>query len=112
MSIGLYFTVLILTIVIETLVALIFTREKQLLLLVIIAQIITNPALNFLIQSFPELYYNTAAIFLLEAAVVVVEWLFYLAFYKKKPLKLFFLSFVTNAGSYFFGILLQKSGIL
>ncbi|MCL2144322.1 MAG: hypothetical protein FWH43_02335 [Endomicrobia bacterium] len=111
MPASLYLLTLTLTIIIETSVALILTRDKKFILLVIIAQIITNPALNFLIQTYPELYFNPVAILLLEIAVVIIEWLFYLAFYGKKPLKLFLFSLLANAGSYFFGVFIQKLGL-
>jgi hypothetical protein len=107
-----YLTALILTIIIETFIAVVIIRDKKFILLVIAAQIITNPALNFLIQQYPHLYFNSTYLFLLEIGVVILEWFFYLIFYKKQPFKLLLFSILSNGLSYGIGIFIQKTGLL
>ncbi|MBQ9245102.1 hypothetical protein IJ182_02415 [bacterium] len=96
-----YIIPLLLTIIIElTIVYLLGFKNKKLLILVIIANIITNPVLNFIVGSFS---FDFIEILILEAIVVIFEGLFLKLLYRTN-LPYFRLSFIMNASSYLIGL--------
>ena len=107
-----YLVPLLLTLVIEITVATLFCREKKFLLLVVVANILTNPLANFLVKTFPIIWYYPLGVPLLEVAIVLVEFGFYSAFYRKRYAFLFLFSLCSNACSYLTGVFLQMLGLL
>jgi len=109
---------LLLTIIIELVVALLFSYKKKVeIITVILINIITNPILNFSI--FINLYFsfiNTnlpIIAILLELLVVYVEWKLLFYALQEKPKKLLLLSFTMNLCSFLTGVLLfNQLGIL
>ncbi|MCL2888121.1 MAG: hypothetical protein FWF35_02265 [Elusimicrobia bacterium] len=95
------------TLAVETSLAAVITREKKFVLLCVIVNILTNPAANMIARSWPEVFFGTTyAIPIMEVFIVLIEWGFYCAFYKKKYVFLFFFSLLANAASYLVGLLL------
>ena len=89
------------TIIIELAVVLLLGfRTKKFILLVIIANILTNPSLNVLVQHY---YFTFLQILCLEFFVTVIEALF-LKYTYKENLPYFRLSFIMNALSFLIGL--------
>ncbi len=105
-----FFISLSLTIIIETIICILFKyRDKYSFLSVIIINVITNPALNFIILAntyYSFFVYNTISILILEICVVIIEWLLLTFTLKYPSKKMFLLSLAMNIWSYSFGIIL------
>lgn len=106
-----YIKTLFLTIIIEAITLYILgLRNKALYKNVVIANILTNPALNlllfFTIDYFREYWFYY--ILLCEMLVVVVEWLFLKAVLKEYKLPFFKISFIINAVSFLSGLWINK----
>jgi len=102
-----YLIPLSLTLAVETPLAAVLTRDKKFILLCVIANILTNPAANMTARTWPEVFFGTEyAIPIMEVFIVLIEWGFYCAFYKKRYAFLFFFSFLANGASYLTGLLL------
>ena len=100
----------ILTVVIETaFFAVLAYRKKDDLVIVVLANVITNLSLNLFINLVPGAY-SPLWIFLLEALVVAVEYLVYRIAFGGSA-KLFFLTLGANVLSYSAGLLLQHLGL-
>ena len=95
------FYALILTIIIEGIVALPF--GWKFVGLVTLANIITNPAINAFVWHYHIT--STPIILLLEVAVVLVEWGIFSVFVRKNYGKLLLFSLIANAVSYLSGFL-------
>ena len=109
MHISLYLYALGLTLIIELPLAVLFIRDKKFFCLAVVVNVITNPAANFLVQSNPYLFIESAyAVYILEILIVVFEFSFYAFFYRKKYKKLAIFAFVANAVSYLAGVIIQK----
>ena len=105
----LYLIPLILTIIIELSVAyLLGFRGKNLFLALLVINIITNPALNLVVSQTVDLWirFGVSYILVLEAVVVVAEYLMLKFTFKNSKEPFFKLSFVMNATSFLIGILL------
>lgn len=98
---------LILTIIIETIVALIIgIRNKKDILNIILVNILTNP----LVTSIP-VYFNIKygvlerdiALIILEVFTVIIEGIIYIKFLKFKKINSILISIYLNACSYFIG---------
>lgn len=99
-----------LTILIEWGLSFIFIKNKKDRKVVILAQILTNPALNFLLL----LNYNffklndILLLVLLELLIVVIEGLVYKNYFNQKPkINPFLLSIILNAVSFLVGETIQ-----
>jgi hypothetical protein len=103
---------LVLTVVLEVLIAILFNyRKKSEISIIVLINIITNPLLNYLLavnNYFNWLSINIFILILLEIIVVMVEWLFLRYAIRKNSKKLFLLSVVMNATSFIVGLLLFK----
>ena len=96
------FYALILTIIIEGIVALPF--GWKFVGLVTLANIITNPAINAIVWHYHIT--STPIILLLEIAVVLIEWGIFSAFVRKNYGKLLLFSLIANTVSYLSGFLI------
>jgi hypothetical protein len=103
---------LILTIVIEIIIAWLFMlRSKTELWALILINVITNPLLNYLMAVngyFHLISQTTALILFLEAVVVLVEWRLLVWVLRQEKKKMLVLSFVMNAASYLAGLLIFR----
>ena len=108
MLISSYLAALLLTILIEVLVALIFGyKRKKEILSVILVNLITQPLLNYflLIDSYFSLdAVNIQFILLLEIMVILVEWQLLVWTLQRKLKSLFVLSIVMNLASLTIGL--------
>jgi hypothetical protein len=104
--------VLILTIVIEVVIAWLFgLRNKIALTTVALINVITNPLLNYLLAL--NVYFHLISrtqilTWILEIVVVLVEWQLLLYWVERKRLRMFMLSLAMNASSYLTGWLIFK----
>jgi hypothetical protein len=102
------FIALALTILIETPIAwALGYRSRNEIITVILASVITNPPLNFIIAICAALKFTACAplVLVLEAAVVIAEWrilLYALGGYSRRHFKT---SLIINAASYLSGFL-------
>jgi|GEM_PF-2467208 len=99
-----YIIPLVLTVIIElaAVYALGF-REGRLFLAAVMASVITNPVLNFLVHYYG---FNFEQIIISEAAVVIIEALIMQLFMQKNNLPYFRISFIMNAVSFLIGLYL------
>lgn len=101
---------LVLTIAVETPAALLLgLRNKHALLAVLIINVITNPALNFLVLLNDYLGLISPAIILivfLEITVVFVEWKLLVYTLRMKNRRAFIVSLILNTASFLAGILI------
>lgn len=111
-AVGLFAAALALTVVIETALAwLLRLRSKNALLTVIVINIVTNPAVNYLLalnRYFGIIDREWSLVLGLEIAVLAVEWLalvFVLGLGKWRAL---LISFLLNGGSYLAGWLIFR----
>ena len=96
-----YLVPLILTIIIElAVVYLLGIKDNRLLVLVIIANILTNPLLNFVVRHHSHTFMQ---IICLEVIVVITECVF-LKYTNRVKLPYFRLAFIMNAVSYLIGL--------
>lgn len=112
----LFLKALFATAVIEEFGALFFReRSLRLFLVVLLANILTNPTINlinwFLPNSLVESSFYSFAILFLELCVWGIEACLFLYLGKVRPLcRALIMSFLLNAASYFSGTLLSKIG--
>ena len=103
---------LLLTIVVEGIVAWLFgLRTKRELLTIALINVITNPLLNYLIavnSYFHLILQTTILILCLEVAIVLVEWRLLVWVLRQSTQKMLLLSFVMNACSYLAGLLIFR----
>lgn len=103
----LYLIPLSITILIELTLALIRTSNARFLTLIVVANIITNPAANYIINKYPNIFWTeTYPIVLIILAIIIVEWLIYVLFIRKNIMLLFYFSMLANGLSWLFGLLL------
>ena len=103
---------LLLTVLIEGALVLIFVRKKETLYHSVLVNMLTNPLVNLVLISWGSFvplpivpfYYIVTAI--LEIAAVITEWLLYYKMGDFGIKKAFFASFLLNAASYSFGLLI------
>lgn len=101
---------LLLTIIIECIIALILGyRTKTFFLAVVIVNLVTNPFLNYIIILLS--YFKLTEIYLqvviaLEVIIVFAEWGIYYYIYPSKKRQLFLLSIAANLASYTIGLLI------
>lgn len=99
---------LMLTLIFELLLAIIVKVGKRDLLLVMLVNIITNPAVVLIYVLISNHYHDVPGMLIqlpLEAAAVLVEWLYYRRF-SEKIKKPFLFSLAANALSYSAGIII------
>lgn len=104
-----YLVPLILTIIIEAgVVYLLGFRNKNLILGTVIINILTNPTLNYLVSYTVDilLKYGIPYILLLEAVIVIIEYLMLRQAFKNMREPFFKLSLVMNGTSFLIGVLL------
>lgn len=97
---------LIITIVIELLVALILGLRKKDLINVILVNVITNPIVNIVIVSVNVLIgleYRIYALIIMELFALISEALIYKKVLKYKKINWFIISLILNMSSYLFG---------
>ncbi|MBE6899787.1 MAG: hypothetical protein E7479_03875 [Ruminococcaceae bacterium] len=103
---------LLLTVLIEGVLVLVFVRKKETLYHSVLVNMLTNPLVNLLLifwanfapfQKVPWFYFVTA---FLEIAAVSTEWILYYRMGDFGIKKAFFASFLLNAASYSFGLLI------
>jgi hypothetical protein len=101
---------LVLTLIIEIIVALLLGyKKKEYLLAIIGVNLVTNPVLNFLIQSNAQIKlfdYNIYSILFLEVVVVIIEFLLLWFIFRKERNKMLVLSITMNAASFMVGVIL------
>lgn len=106
-----YLITLILTIIIESFTLYVIGyRNKELFKNIVIVNILTNPALNVLVN-FTIDYFNEFRLYyilFLEILVVVIEWLFLKSVLKNYKLPYFKISFIINAVSFLSGLWINK----
>ena len=102
---------LLLTVLIEGVLVLVFVKKRETLYHSVLVNMLTNPLVNlFLISwgsfvSLPAVPYYFATAFL-EIAAVITEWILYYKMGDFGIKKAFFASFLLNAASYSFGLLI------
>lgn len=106
---------LLLTVLIEGALVLIFIRSRETLYHSVLVNMLTNPLVNIALILFanfapPEAvpYYYVATAFL-EIAAVLSEGILYFKMRDFGIKKAFFASFMLNAASYSFGLLIQQA---
>jgi predicted neutral ceramidase superfamily lipid hydrolase len=85
-------------------------RKKEELLAVVGVNLVTNPPLNFFIQLNSQIKLiplSFSLIILLEAIVVIIEFLLFSLVLKRGKKKLFLLALAMNTASFLFGLLIQ-----
>lgn len=105
---------LILTIIIECLIAFILKYRKKDLLNIAIINIITNP----IVSSMP-VYFNIKfgilgrdiCLFVLELLVLIIEGFLFQKYLKKKRINSYLLSIILNTSSYSIGVLIDFIGV-
>jgi len=101
---------LFLTTLIEIVVSLFFKiKNKDLFLIIILINLITNPILNYLlrINNFLSLFPINIGVFLFfEILIILIEWRLLVFTLKLPSRKLFFLSLTMNLCSYIIGFIL------
>ncbi len=103
---------LLLTVLIEGALVLIFVRKKETLYHSVLVNMLTNPLVNLLLifwanfAPFPEVPGFYIATAFLEIAAVATEWILYCKMGDFGIKKAFFASFLLNAASYSFGLLI------
>lgn len=109
---GSYLIALLLTIVIEVIIAIFFGyRKKSEIAAIIFINLITNPLINYLliINGYLKIItISTATILFLEMIVVLLEWLLLIFTLRQNSKKLFILSLVMNLCSYIAGVLIFR----
>jgi len=106
------FFALLLTIIIELIIAwLLGYKKKPEIITIILINVITNPLLNYLLlindrSSFFKI--TLGIIILLELIVVLIEWGLLFFTLQEKPKKLLVLSFVMNLCSFLTGLIIFK----
>jgi ABC-type multidrug transport system permease subunit len=103
---------LLLTVLIEGVLMLVFVKKRETLYHSVLVNMLTNPALNlclilwstFVLLPTDPYYYIITAV--LEIAAVVTEWILYYKMGDFGIKKAFFASFLLNAASYSFGLLI------
>lgn len=104
---------LLLTIAIEGGAAFILGYRKKLqLLIIVLVNVITNPALNYILLLFRMIGYDVSfyPVLMLEIAVVFTEWRIMAYAFKTDSKKLFILAALMNGLSYGAGILILGLG--
>ena len=103
---------LLLTVLIEGVMVLVFVKKRETLYHSVLVNMLTNPLVNlFLISwgsfvSLPAVPYYYLATAFLEIAAVATEWILYYKMGDFGIKKAFFASFLLNAASYSFGLLI------
>lgn len=99
-------TALLLTLICELLIViLLFKQTSTFLLLVFAINMISNPAMNLLLDRIPNLLY-TPALLVLEIIVIVIECIMYYLFLRDWR-KAFIISAVANGFSLIVGLILM-----
>lgn len=101
---------LILTIAVECPVAYAMgLRKKYQIYIIALVNVITNPALNYLLVLFRIAgLYSFSCLVVMEMAVVFIEWMIIFYAFKEDKKRLFLLSFIMNGVSYAAGVLIQN----
>ena len=104
---------LLLTVLIEGVLVLVFVKKRETLYHSVLVNMLTNPLVNLFLVfwgsfiSFPAVPYYYLATAFLEIAAVITEWILYYKMGDFGIKKAFFASFMLNAASYSFGLLIQ-----
>ncbi len=103
---------LILTILVELLIAYIIGyRKREILALIFALNLLTNPLLNYFIllnSQMKLIELSIQVIILLEIIVIITEFLLLSAVLKKEKTKLLILSILMNLASFLFGLLVAQ----
>lgn len=103
---------LLLTVLIEGVLVLVFVKRRETLYHSVLVNMLTNPLVNLLLifwanfAPFPEVPGFYIATAFLEIAAVTTEWILYCKMGDFGIKKAFFASFLLNAASYSFGLLI------
>ena len=101
---------LVITLVIECLIAIILGYRKRDLLNVFLVNVLTNPLVNSIsiaINYHYGLKYRNIALIILEALAFLVEGFIYFKCLRKRKINGFILSLILNLGSYLTGLLVN-----
>jgi hypothetical protein len=99
---------LIFTIVIELIVSIFCgINQKYDILIIILANLLTNPITEFINLLIKDTKFHYPVICIIEAVVLIVEFLFYKKFLKEKEINFFLLSMINNLSSWIIGIMLN-----
>lgn len=102
---------LLITLVVEGLIALIIGYRKRDLLNVILVNILTNPLVNSIsiaINYYYGLKYRNIALIILEILAFLIEGFIYYKCLKKRKINGFVLSLILNLSSYLIGLLVNQ----
>ena len=103
---------LLLTVLIEGALVLVFAKSRETVYHSVLVNMLTNPLVNLVLISWgsfvslPAVPYYYIATAFLEIAAVITEWLLYYKMGDFGIKKAFFASFLLNAASYSFGLLI------
>ena len=103
---------LLLTVLIEGVLVLVFVKKRETLYHSVLVNMLTNPLVNLILifwanfAPFPEVPGFYIATAFLEIAAVATEWILYCKMGDFGIKKAFFASFLLNAASYSFGLLI------
>ena len=101
---------LVITIIVEVLLAVIMGYRKKDLVNVLLVNILTNPLLNSLVvyvNFYYGLKYRNIALLILEIIVVLIEGFIYQKYLQKRKINGYILSFILNTASYLLGIVIN-----
>lgn len=116
MSVKLYLTMFVLTVMIEIAVALLFGyRNKKAVLSIFIINVLTHPSLNYFLWvngSLGIIQMNMSILWLLEIIVAVVEGILLVFLLRQKFVRMILLASVMNLASFCLGLMLFRLSIL
>ena len=104
-------TSLIITIIIEVMLALIIGYRKKDLVNVLLVNILTNPLLNSVIVAINYYYglkYRNIALYILEILVVITEGLIYQKYLERRKINGYVLSLILNLASFLLGMVINN----
>ena len=102
---------LLITIIVELIIAFILKYRKKDLLNVLLVNVLTNPLLNSL-AIYINFYYGLTArkvfVGIFEILVVIIEGAIYQKYLEKRKINGYLLSLILNASSYIIGLIINK----
>jgi len=105
------FKALVLTVVIEEILALLIGFRGKELLLVLLVNILTNPTINVIIQQIPRYFYSihyAKILAVLELSVIGIEGFIYDKYLRRIKFNYMLYSFIMNFCSFLFGIFFRE----
>ena len=102
---------LLITIVIEEIIAFILKYRKKDLINVLLVNVLTNPLLNSIIVAinfYYGLHYRNIALGILEVMVVIIEGMIYNKYLERRKINGYLLSLILNLGSFLLGEVINK----